>query len=98
MGKYKVEVSRTTVRIKAFEVEAPDASDAIDKAEQMAADFDFNQVTGTSEYEGIVVECPEDRNECPDCGGSLKVQVEEGAGKSLEDFKVCEDCGIVIRC
>ena len=71
MGKYKVEVTRTTTRVKTFEVEAMNQEEAINFAEQMAYDFDFNQITGTSEYEGHVEESPEDRDECPECGTNL---------------------------
>lgn len=94
MGKYKVEIIRTTTRVKTFEVEAMNESEAIDRAEQMAHDFDFNQVTGTSEYEGHVEESPEDRGECPECGEKLTVEMLEGAGKTLEEGpKHCEECG-----
>lgn len=96
MGKYKVEVPYTLTFVHTFEVEAADQQEAIDKAEALAFDFDFNDTTGTGETgEGVVLESPEDRNECPDCGGELKVEVLEGAGKSLEDAKVCRECGAV---
>jgi hypothetical protein len=94
MGKYKVEIVRTTTRTKTFEVEASSDAEAIDKAEQMAYNFDFNEVTGTSEYEGHVEESPVDRGECPECGAKLKVEMLECADEtSLEEGpKHCE-CG-----
>lgn len=86
MGKYKIEVSHTTTRVKTFEVEAMNKEEAIDRAEQLAYDFDFNQVTGTSEYESHVEESPElsEGDECPECGTHLI----DGPNK-LE----CPNCG-----
>ena len=94
MGKYKIEVTRTTTRVKTFEVEAMSASEAIDRAEQMAYDYDFNEVTGTSEYESMVEESPEDRGECPECGGKIKRDILECSDEtSLEEGpKHCTEC------
>jgi len=94
MGKYKIEVTRTTTRVKTFEVEAMSESEAIDRAEQLACNFDFNQVTGASEYESHVEESPEDRGECPECGGKLEDASEEI--QKLHDplhIKTCKNCG-----
>ena len=94
MGKYKIEVIHTTTRVKTFEVEAMNESEAIDMAEQMAYDFDFNEVTGTSGYEGHVEESPEDRGECPECGAKLKVEMLECPDEtSLEEGPRHCECG-----
>lgn len=91
---YKINVTRTVSISKIFEVLAEDVMDAIDIAEGTAYDTDFGSGKEAT-YESECWECPEDRNECPDCGGELKVQVLEGCGKSLEDVKVCQECGAV---
>lgn len=97
MGKYKVEVCYTVSYVHTFEVEAADSSEAIDKAEQEAADYNFKDASSNGgEYEGTIMESPEDRNECPDCGSPLKVEMIEGVGKHLhEGPKHCtnDECG-----
>ena len=85
MGKYKVEVTYTITYTKTFEVEATSNSEAIDKAEQEAYNFDFHLASGSSKCEGEVMESPEDRGECPECGTTL---IEDGPNR-----KECPNCG-----
>lgn len=85
MGKYKVEVAYTVTYVKTFEVEASNNAEAIDKAEREASNTDMKLGhSGEGEYEGEVMEAPEDRGECPECGTSL-IEV----GNNTE----CPNCG-----
>lgn len=95
MGKYTVEVTCTISYTKTFEVEASDRSTAIDRAEQLACDTDMTSGScGGTEYNSEVMESPEDRGECPECGEKLAVEMLEGAGKTLEEGpKHCKGCG-----
>lgn len=96
MGKYKVEVCYTVSYVKTFEVEASDRSTAIDKAEQEAANYNFRDAQSNGgEYESEIMETPEDRGECPECGEKLTVEMLEGADEtSLEEGpKHCKECG-----
>jgi len=94
MGKYKVEVTYTVTYTHTFEVEASNSEEASDKANDAACDFNMRDgKESDSGYAFDIVESPVDRMECPECGGELKVEVLEGAGKSLEDVKTCCECG-----
>jgi len=86
MGKYKVEVCYTVSYVHTFEVEAGDSSEAIDKAEQEASNYNFKDASSDGgEYEGTVLESPEDRGECPECGTPL---IEDGPNGNE-----CPNCG-----
>ena len=76
MGKYVVEVIRTVSVVKTFEVDAANYQEAIDKAEQEASNTEFSSI-GNSEYESTIMEAPEDRGECPECGKKL-IENEDG--------------------
>jgi rubredoxin len=96
MGKYTVEVTCTISYTKTFEVEASDRSTAIDRAEQLACDTDMTSGScGGTEYNSEVMETPEDRGECPECGEKLTVEMLEGSDEtSLEEGpKHCKECG-----
>lgn len=93
MGKYKIEVTRIQTATKTFEVEADDYNTAMDRAEQEAADSDYSGL-GNAEYEAFCIESPEDRGECPECGGKLEDASEEI--QKLHDplhIKTCKNCG-----
>ena len=96
MGKYIVEVTYTVSYTKTFEVEASSNSEAIDRAEQEASDTDMTTGSrGGGEYEAEVMETPEDRGECPECGEKLSVEMLECSDEtSLEEGpKHCKECG-----
>jgi hypothetical protein len=95
MGKYIVEVAYTITYVKTFEVDASNQQEAIDKAEQEAYDTDMRTGSaGTPEVEGEIMEAPEDRGECPECGSKLKVEMLECADEtSLEEGPRHCECG-----
>ena len=96
MGKYTVEVTCTISYTKTFEVEASDRSTAIDRAEQLACDTDMTSGScGGTEYNSEVMETPEDRGECPECGEKLTVEMLECSDETCleEGPKHCKECG-----
>lgn len=90
MDKYKITVYRTVIQSKEFEVEAPSAECAKAKALTLASDFDFNQVSSSSEYDAELTDGPDS---CPECGGEFKTEMVEGVGKHLFEHIVCLECG-----